>query len=101
MGTKGAVASTAALAVLLQQGIGDTIRVSLTPQPGEPRTQEVLTLPEILAVARLACVCAQRDGLSAAGGQPARHSRSWPNRLTTICVPPCPSGVLVTQALKD
>jgi (E)-4-hydroxy-3-methylbut-2-enyl-diphosphate synthase len=48
MGTKGAVASTAALAVLLQQGIGDTIRVSLTPQPGEPRTQEVLIAMEIL-----------------------------------------------------
>ncbi len=48
MGTKGAVASTAALAVLLQQGIGDTIRVSLTPQPGESRTQEVLIASEIL-----------------------------------------------------
>jgi (E)-4-hydroxy-3-methylbut-2-enyl-diphosphate synthase len=48
MGTKGAVASTAALSVLLQQGIGDTIRVSLTPQPGEPRTQEVLVASEIL-----------------------------------------------------
>lgn len=48
MGTKGTVASTAALSVLLQQGIGDTIRVSLTPQPGEPRTQEVLVASEIL-----------------------------------------------------
>ncbi|TNF63815.1 MAG: flavodoxin-dependent (E)-4-hydroxy-3-methylbut-2-enyl-diphosphate synthase [Burkholderiales bacterium] len=48
MGTKGIVASTAALSVLLQQGIGDTIRVSLTPQPGEPRTQEVLVASEIL-----------------------------------------------------
>ncbi len=48
MGTKGAVASTAALSVLLQQGIGDTIRVSLTPQPGEARTQEVLIATEIL-----------------------------------------------------
>ncbi|MEZ5643906.1 MAG: flavodoxin-dependent (E)-4-hydroxy-3-methylbut-2-enyl-diphosphate synthase [Burkholderiaceae bacterium] len=48
MGVKGAVASTAALAVLLQQGIGDTIRVSLTPQPGESRTQEVLVASEIL-----------------------------------------------------
>ena len=48
MGTKGAVASTAALAILLQQGIGDTIRVSLTPQPGEARTQEVLIAAEIL-----------------------------------------------------
>ncbi len=48
MGTKGTVASTAALAVLLQQGIGDTIRVSLTPQPGEARTQEVVVATEIL-----------------------------------------------------
>ena len=48
MGTKGTVASAAALAVLLQQGIGDTIRVSLTPQPGESRTQEVVIASEIL-----------------------------------------------------
>ena len=48
MGTKGTVASTAALSLLLQEGIGDTIRVSLTPQPGEARTQEVLVALEIL-----------------------------------------------------
>jgi (E)-4-hydroxy-3-methylbut-2-enyl-diphosphate synthase len=48
MGTKGTVASAAALAVLLQEGIGDTIRVSLTPAPGESRTQEVLIASEIL-----------------------------------------------------
>ena len=48
MGTKGTVASSAALAVLLQEGIGDTIRVSLTPQPGEARTQEVKVALEIL-----------------------------------------------------
>lgn len=48
MGTKGTVASTAALAILLQEGIGETIRVSLTPQPGEARTQEVVVAAEIL-----------------------------------------------------
>ncbi|OIQ68961.1 4-hydroxy-3-methylbut-2-en-1-yl diphosphate synthase [mine drainage metagenome] len=48
MGTRGAVSSAAALSVLLQEGIGDTIRVSLTPQPGESRTQEVLIATEIL-----------------------------------------------------
>ncbi len=48
MGTRGTVASTAALSVLLQEGIGDTIRVSLTPQPGEARTQEVVIASEIL-----------------------------------------------------
>ncbi len=48
MGTKGIVASTAALSVLLQEGIGDTIRVSLTPEPGGDRTQEVLVAQQIL-----------------------------------------------------
>ena len=48
MGSKGIVASTAALSVLLQEGIGDTIRVSLTPEPGGSRTQEVIVAQEIL-----------------------------------------------------
>ncbi len=48
MGSKGIVASTAALAVLLQEGIGDTIRISLTPEPGASRTQEVIVAQELL-----------------------------------------------------
>ncbi|HST43724.1 MAG TPA: flavodoxin-dependent (E)-4-hydroxy-3-methylbut-2-enyl-diphosphate synthase [Luteimonas sp.] len=48
IGSKGIVASTAALAVLLQEGIGDTIRISLTPEPGAPRTQEVVVAQELL-----------------------------------------------------
>jgi (E)-4-hydroxy-3-methylbut-2-enyl-diphosphate synthase len=48
MATKGTVASSVALGILLQEGIGDTIRVSLTPQPGESRTQEVVVASEIL-----------------------------------------------------
>lgn|SRR5665213_368071 len=48
MGSKGIVASTAALSVLLQQGIGDTIRISLTPEPGGDRTKEVIVAQEIL-----------------------------------------------------
>jgi (E)-4-hydroxy-3-methylbut-2-enyl-diphosphate synthase len=48
MGSKGIVASTAALAVLLQEGIGDTIRISLTPEPGGSRTREVVVAQEIL-----------------------------------------------------
>ena len=48
MGSKGIVASTAALAVLLQRGIGDTIRVSLTPQPDGDRTEEVIVAQQIL-----------------------------------------------------
>jgi len=48
MGAKGIVATTSALAILLQEGIGDTIRASLTPRPGEARTQEVLVCQELL-----------------------------------------------------
>jgi (E)-4-hydroxy-3-methylbut-2-enyl-diphosphate synthase len=53
MGNKGSVASASALAILLQEGIGDTIRISLTPQPGESRTQEVLIAREILQALEL------------------------------------------------
>ncbi|MFN7211448.1 MAG: flavodoxin-dependent (E)-4-hydroxy-3-methylbut-2-enyl-diphosphate synthase [Lysobacteraceae bacterium] len=48
MGSKGIVASTAALAVLLQEGIGDTIRISLTPEPGQSRTNEVIVAQQLL-----------------------------------------------------
>ncbi|MBA3771658.1 MAG: flavodoxin-dependent (E)-4-hydroxy-3-methylbut-2-enyl-diphosphate synthase [Ramlibacter sp.] len=48
MGTKGTVGSSVALGILLQEGVGDTIRVSLTPQPGESRTQEVVIASEII-----------------------------------------------------
>lgn len=48
MGTKGTVASSVAMGILLQEGIGDTVRVSLTPQPGESRTQEVVIASELL-----------------------------------------------------
>jgi (E)-4-hydroxy-3-methylbut-2-enyl-diphosphate synthase len=50
MGTKGVVASSAALAIVLQQGIGDTIRISLTPEPGGERTREVQVAQELLQV---------------------------------------------------
>jgi len=48
MGSKGIISSTAALAVLLQEGIGDTIRISLTPRPDQPRTDEVIVAQELL-----------------------------------------------------
>ena len=48
IGTKGCVASTAALSILLSEGIGDTIRVSITPEPGKSRTEEVLVAREVL-----------------------------------------------------
>jgi (E)-4-hydroxy-3-methylbut-2-enyl-diphosphate synthase len=80
MGTKGTAASSVALGVLLQEGIGDTIRVSLTPQPGEARTQEVLIATEIL----------QALGLSWA--QAAAMGDDWPDlpvmqRVAFACAP--------------
>jgi (E)-4-hydroxy-3-methylbut-2-enyl-diphosphate synthase len=56
MGSKGIVASTAALSVLLQEGIGDTIRISLTPEPGGSRAQEVLVAQELLQTMGLRAV---------------------------------------------
>ena len=53
MATKGTVASATALSILLQEGIGDTIRVSLTPQPGEARTQEVVIASETVSYTHL------------------------------------------------
>lgn len=50
MGSKGITASASALGILLQEGIGDTIRISLTPEPGAPRTQEVIVAQELLQV---------------------------------------------------
>lgn len=50
MGSKGITGSSAALGILLQEGIGDTIRISLTPEPGAPRTQEVIVAQELLQV---------------------------------------------------
>ena len=62
MGSKGIVASTAGIGVLLQQGIGDTIRVSLTPEPNGDRTQEVIVAQEIL----------QKGGFSRSGSAGSR-----------------------------
>ena len=77
MGTKGTVASTTALAILLQEGIGDTIRVSLTPQPGESRcARSTRASPRALA----------------ADGRRARRSRNSPSRSTTTCARRCRSG---------
>ena len=53
MGDKGIIASTSALAILLNQGIGDTIRISLTPEPGAPRTREVKVAQQILQALEL------------------------------------------------
>ena len=63
MGIKGIVATAAALALLLQEGIGDTIRASLTPRPGEPRTNEVVACQEVLQALGLRSFTPQVAGL--------------------------------------
>jgi (E)-4-hydroxy-3-methylbut-2-enyl-diphosphate synthase len=74
MGSKGIVASTAAMGILLQQGIGDTIRVSLTPEPGGDRAQEVIVAQEILQTMGLRSFTPRRrDGLR---GQRARREQA-------------------------
>jgi (E)-4-hydroxy-3-methylbut-2-enyl-diphosphate synthase len=85
MGTKGTVASAVALGVLLQEGIGDTIRVSLTPQPGEARTQEVVVALEILQAWACAPSTPASPPAPAAAAPPAPPSRNWPSRSTTTC----------------
>ena len=69
MGSKGIVASAAALSILLQQGIGDTIRMSLTPEPGGDRTQEVIVAQELLQTMGMRRVLTAGHGLS----------RLWPH----------------------
>jgi (E)-4-hydroxy-3-methylbut-2-enyl-diphosphate synthase len=85
MGTKGTVASTAALALLLQDGIGDTIRVSLTPQPGEARTQEVVVALEILQALGLRTFNPSVTACPGCGRTTSRPSRCWPSRSTITC----------------
>ena len=87
MGTKGIVASTAALAVLLQEGIGDTIRISLTPEPGGSRTQEVLVAQEYRPGIPAHCTCrsvGRRGSASVASGSRTKTRRtahsSWRRR---------------------
>ena len=99
MGTKGVVASATALSILLQEGIGDTIRVSLTPQPGEARTQEVVVAAEILQSLGLRAFVPSVTACP--GAPPAPPSRSWPSRSTTTCARRCPCGASAIRVWKS
>ncbi|MDZ7773646.1 MAG: flavodoxin-dependent (E)-4-hydroxy-3-methylbut-2-enyl-diphosphate synthase [Balneolaceae bacterium] len=84
MGMKGIVASTSALSVLLQQGIGDTIRVSLTPQPGGDRAKEVRVCQQILQSLGIRSFIPQVTACPGCGRTgTAPISRSWPRRSRT------------------
>ena len=77
MGSKGIVASSSALGILLQQGIGDTIRVSPTPEPGGDRTLEVKVAQEILQTMGFRTSCRWLRPVPAAAAPPRPRSRNW------------------------
>jgi (E)-4-hydroxy-3-methylbut-2-enyl-diphosphate synthase len=83
MGSKGIVASTAALAVLLQQGIGDTIRVSLTPEPNGDRTREVIVAQEILQTMGLRSFTPQVTACPGCGRTTSTYFQELAERIQT------------------
>jgi (E)-4-hydroxy-3-methylbut-2-enyl-diphosphate synthase len=100
MGAKGVVASAAAMGVVLQEGIGDTIRVSLTPAPGGDRTEEVRVAQQILQSMGIRSFTPQVTACPAADAPPALSSRKWPSRFRPTCASRCPPGKPVTSAWK-
>ena len=92
MGSKGIVASSAALGVLLQEGIGDTIRVSLTPEPGGDRSREVKVAQEILQTMGFRVFPRRSRRARAADARPRRCSRNWPATSRTISMTRCRIG---------
>ena len=100
MGSKGIVASTAALAVLLQQGIGDTIRISLTPEPGGDRSREAVVAQEILQTMGLRAFTPLVVACRVAAAPAARSSRSWPTASSPICDGRCLCGARSIRASR-
>ncbi len=100
MGAKGIVASTAALAVLLQEGIGDTIRVSLTPAPNGDRTEEVRSRSRFCSRWAFAASLRKSPPAPAAAAPPAPSFRRWPSRSRATCASRCRSGRRATPAWK-
>jgi (E)-4-hydroxy-3-methylbut-2-enyl-diphosphate synthase len=98
MGPKGIVASTAAMGILPQQGIGDTIRVSLTPEPGGDRTQERVA-QEILQTMGLRSFSRSWRPAPAAAAPPPPCSRSWRARSNPM-LSALPSGAGNTRAWR-
>ncbi len=90
MGTKGVVATTAGLSILLQEGIGDTIRVSLTPKPGGDRTEEVHVAQQILQSLGIRSFTPQVTAARAAGAPPRRSSRRWRRTSRATCATQMP-----------
>ena len=92
MGSKGIVASTAALSVLLQQGVGDTIRISLTPEPGGERTREVKVAQEILQSLELRSFMPQVIACPGCGRTTSTYFQQLAQDIENICKSICQSG---------
>ena len=92
MGMKGIVASAAGLAPLLLKGIGDTIRVSLTPRPGGDRTEEVLIAQQILQSLSIRSFTPRLPLARAAAAPPALFFRSSPSKSRATCATRCRYG---------
>ena len=101
MGAKGIVASAAGLSILLQEGIGDTIRVSLTPKPGGDRTEEVLVAQQILQSMGLRSFLPQVTACPGAGAPPPPSSRRWRRRSRPTSATRCRSGSHATREWKS
>jgi 4-hydroxy-3-methylbut-2-en-1-yl diphosphate synthase IspG/GcpE len=100
MGTKGLVWSASAMGVLLAEGIGDTIRVSLTPRPGGDRREEVYAACELLQALGLRSFSPSVTACPAAAARRARRSRSWPNGRRTTSAAACRNGRCATRASR-
>ena len=92
MGMKGQVASAAALSILLAKGIGDTIRVSLTPKPNGDRSEEVLVAQQILQSLGLRSFAPQVTACPGADARRRPSSSTWRKTSRPTCASRCPSG---------
>jgi (E)-4-hydroxy-3-methylbut-2-enyl-diphosphate synthase len=100
MGSKGIVASTAALSVLLQEGIGDTIRISLTPEPGGSRTQEVVVAQEILQTMGLRAFTPMVTACPGCGRTTSTFFQELASGSRTTCARRCRCGASSTTASR-
>ena len=100
MGSKGIVASAAALSPLLQAGIGDTIRVSLTPEPGGDRTQEVKVSQEILQVMGIRTFVPLVAACPGCGRTTSTVFQELAQSIQGFIATPCPNGRRVIPASR-
>lgn len=101
MGSKGVVASSVALGILLQEGIGDTIRVSLTPQPDESRTQEVVVASDILQALELRSFVPSVTACPGCGRTTSTTFQELTQQIEGFYAPRCRSGATNTPGWKN